>query len=86
MERSGLIKGYEVAKDQYVHVTHEELKALEGAASTVIDIAEFVPLARVDPLYFEKTYYLGPDKGGEKAYRLLARPWPQPIASPSPRS
>jgi DNA end-binding protein Ku len=47
-ERSELVKGYEVAKDQYVQVTDEELKALEGAASKVIDIAEFVPLARVD--------------------------------------
>src|SRR2546429_1736612 len=53
-------------------VTDEELKALEGEASKVIDIAEFVPLESVDPIYFEKTYYLGPDKGGEKAYRLLA--------------
>jgi len=47
------------------------LKALEGEASRMIDIAEFVPLVQVDPIYFEKTYYLGPDKGGEKAYRLL---------------
>ena len=52
--------------------TDEELKALEGEASKIIDIAEFVPLATVDPIYFEKTYYLGPDKGGEKPYRLLA--------------
>src|SRR5712692_9941932 len=73
VERSGLVKGYEVAKDQYVQVTDEELKALAGAASTVIDIAEFVPLARVDPIYFERTYYLGPDKGGAKAYRLLTQ-------------
>jgi len=72
VERSDLVKGYEVAKDQYVHVTDEELKALEGEASKVIDIAEFVPLPTVDPIYFERTYYLGPDKGGEKAYRLLA--------------
>jgi DNA end-binding protein Ku len=72
VERGDLVKGYEVAKDQYVRVTDEELKALEGEASRVIDIAEFVPLDRVDPIYFEKTYYLGPDKGGEKAYRLLA--------------
>ncbi len=72
VERSGLVKGYEFAKDQYVHVTDEELTALEGGASKVIDIAKFVPLPRVDPIYFEKTYYLGPDKGGEKAYRLLA--------------
>jgi DNA end-binding protein Ku len=72
VERGGLVKGYEFAKDQYVRFTDEELRALEGEASKVIDIAEFVPLPRVDPIYFEKTYYLGPDKGGEKAYRLLA--------------
>ncbi|MGZ8480222.1 MAG: non-homologous end joining protein Ku, partial [Candidatus Binatia bacterium] len=48
------------------------LKALEGEASKAIEIEEFVPLAKVDPIYFEKTYYLGPDKGGEKPYRLLA--------------
>jgi DNA end-binding protein Ku len=71
VERTALVKGYEFAKDQYVQFTEEELKALEGEASKMIDIAEFVPLAQVDPIYFEKTYYLGPDKGGEKAYRLL---------------
>ena len=72
VERSALVKGYEFAKDQYVRFTDEELKNLEGEASQAIDIAEFVPLDQVDPIYFEKTYYLGPDKGGEKAYRLLA--------------
>jgi DNA end-binding protein Ku len=72
VERGALVKGYEFAKDQYVQFTEEELKALEGEASRMIDISEFVPLAQVDPIYFEKTYYLGPDKGGEKAYRLLA--------------
>lgn len=71
IERTGLVKGHEVSKDRYVRVTDEELKALEGEASKTIDIAEFVPLERVDPVYFEKAYYLGPDKGGEKAYRLL---------------
>jgi DNA end-binding protein Ku len=71
VERGSLVKGYEFAKDQYVQFTDAELKALEGEASRMIDIAEFVPLAQVDPIYFEKTYYLGPDKGGEKAYRLL---------------
>jgi DNA end-binding protein Ku len=71
VDRAGLVRGYEFAKDQYVRVAEEELKALEGEASRVIDIAEFVPLPQVDPIYFEKTYYLGPDKGGEKAYRLL---------------
>ena len=72
VERSGLVKGYEFAKDQYVRVTDEELKALEGEASKMIDILEFVPLSQVDPVYFEKAYYLGADKGGEKPYRLLA--------------
>ena len=72
VERTSLSKGYEFAKDQYVQFTEEELKALEGEASRMIDIAEFVPLSQVDPIYFEKTYYLGPDKGGEKAYRLLS--------------
>ena len=72
VDRAELVRGYEFAKDQYVRVSDEELKALEGEASKLIDIAEFVPLEKVDPIYFEKTYYLGPDKGGEKAYRLLA--------------
>ncbi len=72
VERAELVRGYEFAKDQYVQVKDEELKGLEGEASKIIDITEFVPLTEVDPIYFEKTYYLGPDKGGEKAYRLLS--------------
>ncbi len=72
VEREDLIRGYEVSKDQYIQVTDEELKALEGQASEEIEIAEFVPLEKVDPIYFERSYYLGPDRGGEKAYRLLA--------------
>lgn len=72
VDRSQLVRGHEVARDQYVRVTDDELKAMEGEASKTIDIAEFVPLAKVDPIYFERTYYLGPDKGGEKPYHLLA--------------
>jgi DNA end-binding protein Ku len=72
VERGSLVRGYEFAKDQYVRVTDEELRALEGEASKIIDIAEFLPLPRVDPIFFDKAYYLGADKGGEKAYRLLA--------------
>jgi DNA end-binding protein Ku len=72
VERSELVKGYEVAKDQYVTFTDDELRALETAASSSIDIQEFVPLADVDPIFFETAHYLGPDKGGEKAYHLLA--------------
>jgi DNA end-binding protein Ku len=72
VERSALVRGYEFAKDQYARVSDEELKGLEGEASKIIDITEFVPLDKVDPIYFERAYYLGPDKGGEKPYRLLA--------------
>jgi DNA end-binding protein Ku len=72
VERDDMVKGYEVAKDQYVTFTKDELKALEETASQTIEIAEFVPLAEVDPVYFDKPYYLGPDRGGSKAYRLLS--------------
>jgi DNA end-binding protein Ku len=72
VERDEMVKGYEFAKDQYVTFTPEELKALEETSSQAIEIAEFVPLASVDPIYFDKPYYLGPDRGGAKAYRLLA--------------
>ena len=71
LDRASLVKGYEFAKEQYVRFTEDELKKLETDSSRMIEIAEFVPLEQVDPIYFEKTYYLGPDKGGDKAYRLL---------------
>src|SRR4051812_3291821 len=70
--REDMIKGYEISKDQYVTFTPEELKSLEERATETIDIAQFVPLASVDPVYFDRPYYLGPEKGGEKAYTLLA--------------
>jgi len=71
VERSAIVKGYEFAKDQYVRFTDDEIKQLEQENSKLIEIEEFVPLDKVDPIYFEKTYYLGPDEGGDKAYRLL---------------
>jgi DNA end-binding protein Ku len=71
VDRGSLVKGYEFAKDQYVRFTDEELKAIEEENSRMIEIQEFVPLEKIDPIYFENTYYLGPDKGGDKAYRLL---------------
>ena len=70
--RDEMVKGYEFAKDQYVVFTAEELKSLEERASQTIDITEFVPLDRVDPVFFDKPYYLAPEKGGEKAYHLLS--------------
>jgi DNA end-binding protein Ku len=69
--RDETVKGYEFAKDQYVVFTPEELKALDEKATGMIEVVEFVPLARVDREYVEKVYYLGPDKGGDRAYRLL---------------
>ena len=72
VQRSDLVRGYEFAKNQYVRFENDELKTLEEETSKVIELEEFVPLEKVDPVYFEKTYYLGPDKGGDKAYRLLA--------------
>jgi DNA end-binding protein Ku len=70
--RDETVKGYEFAKDQYVILTAEELKSLEEKATSTIDVLEFVPLATVDREYMDKVYYLGPDKGGDRAYRLLA--------------
>jgi DNA end-binding protein Ku len=72
VDRDEIVKGYEFAKDQYVQFTPEEIKALEEAGSHSIDIHEFVPLESVDPVYFNTTYYLAPDKGGAKPYTLFA--------------
>ncbi|HEY7113610.1 MAG TPA: Ku protein [Thermoanaerobaculia bacterium] len=70
--RDEIRKGYEFAKDQYVLFTDEELKALEEESTQTVDVTEFVPLSAIDPVYFDKAYYLGPDKGGSKAYWLFA--------------
>ncbi|WP_146646655.1 Ku protein [Labilithrix luteola] len=72
VERSDTIKGFEYARDQYVKFTDEELKALEAARTDTLELVEFVPADTVDFLYIEKTQFLGPDKGGERAYRLLS--------------
>jgi DNA end-binding protein Ku len=72
VERSEMTKGYEFAKGQYVMFSPEELKALEDTTTHTIDITQFVPLESVDPVYFDGTYYLAPDKGGAKPYSLLA--------------
>ncbi len=71
VERSAMVKGYEYAKDQYAILTEDELRALEQKTEQSIEIEEFVPISQVDPIYFDKAYLLGPDKGGHKAYRLL---------------
>lgn len=71
--REEMVKGYEFAKGEYVTFTNEELKELEEASTQTVDITEFVPLEKVDPIYFDRAYFLGPDKGGDKPYKLLAR-------------
>src|ERR1700741_3960434 len=71
VERDDMVKGYEFAKGQYVPFTPEEIKALEEAGTHAIEIAEFVPIESIDPVYFDKTYYLAPDKGAAKPYGLL---------------
>ena len=68
-----IVKGYEFAKDQYVTFSPDELKALEEAGSRAVEITEFVPVESVDPIFFDKAYYLAPDKGGAKAYALFAQ-------------
>src|ERR1700761_9147661 len=71
VERSEMTKGYEFSKDQYVVFSAEELKALEDETTHTIDIGQFVPLDSVDPVFFDGTYYLSPDKGGAKPYSLF---------------
>ena len=71
--RDDMVKGYEFAKDQYVMFSPDELKAMEEAGTHTADIAEFLPLAAIDPVYFDKAYYLAPDKGGAKPYALLQK-------------
>jgi DNA end-binding protein Ku len=73
VDRSEIVKGYEFAKDQYVIFTPDEIKALEEAGSHAVDVTEFVPLEAIDPVYFDRAYYLAPDKGGAKPYTLFAR-------------
>jgi DNA end-binding protein Ku len=73
VEKDDMVKGFEFSKDSYVLFTPEELKALEAKSTESIDIVEFVPAHEVERHYLSKIYYLGPDKGGDRAYRLLSR-------------
>lgn len=72
IDRSELVRGYEVEKGRYVTFTDEELKNLEARNDRAIEITEFLPLDKIDPVYFEESYYLGCETGAAKAYRLLA--------------
>jgi DNA end-binding protein Ku len=69
--REETVRGYEIAKDEYVRFEPEELKALEHASSSALVIDSFVPAGAIDPVYFEDTYYLGVGKNGDRGYRVL---------------
>ena len=73
VERGDMVKGFEFAKDQYVVFKPDELKALEEKGTQTIDIVAFIPLASIDPIFYDKAYYLAPDKGGARPYALLAK-------------
>jgi DNA end-binding protein Ku len=74
VELADIVRGHEVSKDDYVLVTDEELAAVDPGGSRTIDIADFVELAEIDPIYFQKTYYLAPQgEGAMRAYALLHR-------------
>jgi DNA end-binding protein Ku len=66
-----IVKGYEYSKDHYVQFTEDELQALDLDSIRAIDVVTFVPLDEIDPVYFNKTYYIVPEPSGLKAYRLL---------------
>ena len=72
MDRENLVRGFEMSRGKHVQFTEEELESVEAEANRNIELKEFVPLASVDTVYFESSYHLGPDKGAEKLYRLLA--------------
>ena len=73
IDRSEVVKGYEFSKGQYVLFSDEELKAMEEKSTQTIEISEFLPREAIDPIYFQKANYMAPDKGGERAYTLLAK-------------
>ncbi|MYH51203.1 MAG: Ku protein [Gammaproteobacteria bacterium] len=70
--KDDMVKGYQFAKNQFVVFEPDELKVLEQPKTDAIEIAEFVPAEQVERVYFDRAYYLGPDRGGARAYRLLA--------------
>jgi DNA end-binding protein Ku len=73
VEKDEIAKGYEYAKGQYVLFNDDELKALNPEPTNAVEITEFVPADQVDPVYYDKAYYIGPDKAGARPYRLLAK-------------
>lgn len=73
VSRRDIVKGYEVARDQYVTFTSAEIKELAAESSKSVDVEQFVPVEAIDPMFIDKPHFLAPDKGGEKPYELLRR-------------
>src|SRR5215469_11410496 len=73
VERTDLVRGFELSKDNYVQLTEEELDSPEAEANNAVEFREFVPAEKIDPVYFESRYYLAPTKGAEKPYRFTRR-------------
>jgi DNA end-binding protein Ku len=73
IEMGDMLRGYAVGKNQYVTLSDEEMTQLESDDNRALEITEFVDLDQIDPVFFEKAYYLGPAPGGGKTYRLLAQ-------------
>lgn len=71
LSRSDIVKGYEYEKDRYVVVDDEEIKKMAPKSAKVMEILEFVKEAEVDPVFYEKSYYMAPEEAGEKPYSLL---------------
>jgi DNA end-binding protein Ku len=82
VERADLVRGYELEKGRYVQLREDELESLEAEANNAIELREFIPIQKVDPVFFESAYYLAPQPGGEKPYRLLADTRSKPGAWP----
>ena len=92
VDYNDIVKGYEIAPDQYVVITKEELEELDPKKTRAIEIQDFVDLDDIDPIYFDHPYYLGPDKGAERAYALLVKAMERraqgrdrPLRAPQPR-
>jgi DNA end-binding protein Ku len=75
------VRGYEFEKGQYVQVTDAELEALEAETNSNIELKEFIPIEKVDPVYFEGAHYLAPGQGGDKPIDSLPTPWKKAVAS-----
>jgi DNA end-binding protein Ku len=68
-----IVKGYEVGEDEFIEISKDEIKAAAGGRTKTIPIEDFVPVDEVDPVYYDKTYYVGAREGGEQAYKTLLK-------------